>query len=42
MELGLKEIECIETGCIPVSALDLNGVDKALGWIYRSVAQHSS
>ena len=38
-KLGLKEINCMETKCIPISALDLNGVDSALSWIYKSIPE---
>ena len=39
--LGLQEINCIESVSLPVSALDLNGVDAALQWIYRAVAENA-
>lgn len=39
--LGLKEINCIESVSLPMSALDLNGVDAALQWIYRAVAENA-
>ena len=40
-KLELSNINCIESVCLPVSALDANGVDAALSWIYRSVYENS-
>ena len=39
--LGLAEINCVESVCLPVSALDMNGVDAALTWIYKTIPECS-
>ena len=40
--LGLAEINCIDSVCLPVSALDMNGVDAALSWIYKTIPECSN
>ena len=40
-KLGLREINCVETVSLPISALDMSGVDSALSWIYRAVYENS-
>ena len=39
--LELSSINCIESVCLAVSALDANGVDAALSWIYRAAYENS-
>ena len=40
-QLGLREINCIESVSLPISALDTNGIDAALSWIYRAVYENT-
>ena len=40
-KLGIKEINCVDTVSLPMSALDMNGIDAALNWIYKSVSQNA-
>ena len=39
--LGLHEINCIDTKCLAASALDLNGVERAIDWVYKAVIENS-
>ena len=41
-ELGLNEINCIESHCLSVSALDLKGIESALSWIYKAVVKYTN
>jgi len=41
-KLEVSQINCVESKCLSVSALDMNGVDVALSWIYRAIPENLS
>ena len=39
--LELDQINCIDTKALSISALDMNGVDTALNWVYKAVVDNT-